>query len=389
MFDTELFLSLPIDIRFTVYFFLGDVVQNVRPPAKSDIFNDELIAYPNIREFNQSLVDKYSKHIGIYDYIPNFIPNWCRDFDLLRHDIILADRLQVGLQYEEQWFSVQWIVVSGELEIGIFTADEQFLQVSYTINEYCRVLSITQQDLRLGINVSDINDVNELCKEIQHRWLFDTVSYISFINCWDLDHENVVSIISYMESFNNLHMLRIESKNMFNNLINTQGVRENPGKTIIYNVRQNIFQLELYTLRNLGYKSVVDLQKWEQLQCLSISGCEFIDLNNLILPQHCKMLILTEVKYVIWWDLSHLLKRIRPQWIIDDQVKKPTKKDEAEESEWYNLYLEVVQTYQPLNFIEMHNTKRVKGNLILPARLVTESRIKISNGTKVDSVLLI
>ncbi|CDO96044.1 unnamed protein product [Kluyveromyces dobzhanskii CBS 2104] len=395
MFDTELFLSLSINIRYHVYFFLGDTVQKVRPPAKSDIFNNTVVNYPKVEEYDSSLAEKYSKHVSVYDYIPNFISNWCCVYNLLRHDKIIADRLRVSFLYEEQWFSVQWILVSGQLEIGIFTADEQFLQLSYTSEEYCRILHIAKHELRIGINVSDINDIDELCKEIRSQWLFETVSYISFVNCWDMNHKNVLSIISYLESFNNLTMLRVESKNMFHNLINTQGVRENPGKTIVYNVRQNVLELQLYTLRDVGYKAVVDLNRWEHLRCLLISGCEFIDLNSFSLPPHCKILKLRDVKYVVWWDQSSLLKQVNTQWISNGEIKRPTigndsgKEKEEEESQWFKLYVQVIQTYQPLNCIELYNIRRVKGNLILLKRLVMESRIKMPKETKLDSILLI
>lgn len=390
MFDCRLFLSLPIDIRRNVYLFLGDNVQIVRPPPKSSIFSDEIIEYPavTVTEYDNTLAERYEQHVKIYDYIPNFVSNWCRGFELVKQDPLVADRLKVCMKYEEEnWFCMQWILVCGQLEVGIFTQDEQFLQVSYGIKEFCEVVDVPVQRLSLGMNVSEINNIEELCTEIKRHWLFDTVQFVSFVNCWDMEHPNVASIINFMENFNNLRLLKVESQNMFDNLINIQGVRANPGKTIVYNVRQNILELRAYSLRELGYKSLVNLSRWEQLVSLSLIGCEFIDLNKLVFPKRCKILNIQDIKYIVWWNQAEILEVLDRNWLNRTTISKPQSPEQVEK--WYSVYIRVVETYYPINCITIQNVKRIKGNIIVPTRLLEDSRIKISNVTKMDEMLMI
>lgn len=174
---------------------------------------------------------------------------------------------------------------------------------------------------------------------------------------------------------------------MFDNLINTQGVRANPGKTIVYNVRQNILELRAYSLRELGYKSLVNLSRWEQLVSLSLIGCEFIDLNKLVFPKRCKILNIQDIKYIVWWNQAEILEVLDRNWLNHTTISKPQSPEQVEK--WYSVYIRVVETYYPINCITIQNVKRIKGNIIVPARLLEDSRIKISNVTKMDEMLMI
>lgn len=390
MFDTSLFLSLPIDIRQLVYEQLEDVIQTIRPPVKSEIFGP-LPHYTTI-DYDESVKKKYLHYIGIYDYIPNFIEHWCHDFEVLKYDSVTLDRLKLSIQYDEARFCMEWILVNDQLELGIFTADEQFLQLSYSARDYFELIHPDQLndvcDLKFGINVSELNCVTRLCKKIQSEWLLDTVSFVSFVNCWDLDSPNVSGIISSMEMFSNVRMLKVESQTMFEKLINFHGVRENPGRTITYNVRQHITELRLFNIREMGYKTIIDLSKWEQLVILDVNGCDLIDLNKFLMPKTCKRLRFQNVKYLIWWDQSEAGNLINIEWIKEGRLDK-SKIHEQEEDLWAKVYSKAISSFGSINYLELKNIRRIKGILILPNRLISEERIKILGKTKTDAVIII
>lgn len=389
MFDTSLFLSLPIDIRYAVYVYLKDEIQRVKPPVKAEVFG-KLPHCDKVEctEAIKTITNRYSKYIQIYDYIPNFVQNWCRDFELLKFDPITLDRLRTDIQYNNQLFRTEWIFSQNGIELGIYNQDGQYLQLSYSLKQYLDLIYDEEEGFSFGINVCATNDVLKICEELKSRWLFDTVTYVSFLNCWDFESKNVQDIISSLEAFTNLRAIAVEGQDMFENLINVHGFRDNPGKTIGYNVRQRTLELQLLNVRSLGYKKFTELTRWESLMRVVVDGCELIDLNHLILPLSCKALILKNIKYIIWWDQSKTYQSIKSEWIANGALDK-SKLDADDEAKWASISIDVADSFGPITFLKLENVRRIKGKLLIPRKLWNDERIKIPSKCKTDYILLV
>lgn len=417
--DVQLLLELPINIRQLIYNQLDGRFTQVEPRPIEELYSSDsvqVVAARYKKSKSQKLIHKnlyhlFEPYINIFEYSPALICKWL-DYSLwLRYDCIVLDCLRLNHSYGGSLIGeLDWLRLDKKPRLALFK--DSMLQVWYTYREYIRWVANKNPDFRLNylrINLEYLKytALDGILKSLRQDGMFDLVNTILFEQDNEdatvevhsseeevpnqlVDH-NVIKVIKHMESMKNLKEIIVRGDSLYGSLVNLHGVRDNPGKTINYIVRNRVMKIGLRQLSDTG---VCDLNRWENLRELSISNVQKMDLNKMKLPGKCQILVIRNVFNLIWWNLLDLIesadqskfkikKTINNGYtgvrIIDyDAMDDPNTIGEFKSLVW--------KTLGPLNSIKLQNVHQIQdARVIVPNYLYDNKRLLLL-GTTLRSV---
>lgn len=409
MFDVELFLQVPIDIRLKVYFQLDKQLTYLKSNSKYELFLPQynLISFPKVEYspiFEKQRL-KYYDFLQVYEYLPNFVDNWTILSLWLPFDSIILDYFRLNHLYQYDLCKLQFIEVDKEVKLALFD-HEGLLQICYEIERYIRlVVDPYNQNMKRNYesSINFFNDIElytsidlinimpkslmNIYNQVKHKKLLNSVKSISF-NQDDDDrnelNESSTFMIQQLETFKNLSQLEIYSQHLFDKMVNFHGFRDNPGKTLGYLIKKRILNIHLFLCTQIGLEfDKADFSRWENLNLLVINQCGEINLNHIILPKSCRELVIKNADILIWKNNDEIYKDLNPSWmkiiceskfmaniqIIDN--KQITKENQLK---IFQCKASVQEMFGYLNLIKLINIRFIKGNLIIPSIMYNNGR---------------
>lgn len=428
------FLQLPVDIRHKVYYHLNGQLTQLRPSSQYELFTEPPSACSQttaaldrgqkrmIRRLKKRLLSKFSQYIDVYSHSPNFVETWLRYSVWLRYDCITLDYLRLNHSFEGFLERMYWIPIAGSLQLALF-GPRGLLQVWYTPQEFQQWVIGQSDNPELSLAYTDINleavpydCLTQLYHLLASQGLQDYVNGIRFQqdeDTRDLSNPSVTCTISRLESFRNLQKLEVVGTGLFENIANFHGLRSNPGRTINYIVKKRVRDLTVERCPTVGFDSIADFTRWENLVVLNITHCQMLDLNRVLLPKHCQRLILSNINELTWWN-QHELKGLAKDLIITRRESRNEKSDgvdhhggdppcsyparqinvvdttrEANRDLLLKCKALVLDAYGSLNYIQLKDIVSIKGEIFVPSSLYYNKRLETFRNVASSSAITV
>lgn len=419
--DVGLFLALPIDIRRQVYYHLDGNFSCVTPAPIEQLYSNQFIELASHAEectsrqryLKRRFYEVFSPYLSIFDYSPSLIGKWLEYSLWLRYDSIVLDCMRLNHAYGGSLIGrVDWIYLDGRLRLAYFK--NCMLVVWYMPREYARWIVREESEeeelesidfFRLNLEYCNPESLKKIFKSMHNNDLFLLVSEVfleqeeetgspAAVNAdvdeitYPIEDLKVIELLAHMESMKNLNKVSVRGDHLFEALINFHGYRDNPGKTINYMVKRRIMRLELCQLTDPAKSRLADLTRWENLRELRLVNLDVIDLNKLVLPALCKILILERISELIWWDLESKLSSLIDGCTINQRLNETTqlKLLNGKTIDPNNLgpcQSIVWQAFKHLNFLKLQNVTTVRGaRIVIPNALFYGRRVLIFPTTR-------
>ncbi|QLQ78146.1 hypothetical protein HG537_0A03930 [Torulaspora globosa] len=415
--DVGLFLALPVDIRVRVYYHLDGNFNSVTPDPIEQLYCDKIIKLaPQAQEdrnSGQKLLRKklygiFARYLNIFDYSPLLIDRWLEYALWLRYDSIVLDCMRLNHAYGGALIGqMDWIYLDGRLRLGYFK--NCMLVVWYTLREYARwiIREETQEEdldgisfFRLNVEYSSLDLLKRIFNSMRNNDLFLLLSEVFLEEdgetdlpalvdddndqiAYPIEDLKVIELLGKIELMKNLNKISVRGDRLFEALINFHGVRDNPGRTISYMVRKRIMRLELWQLNEPARSGLADFTKWENLRELRFVNINTIDLNKLVIPNVCKMILLDRVSEVVWWDLETKISSVIEGSTITRKLNGTTKlrfldRNSLKSDNLGQCQSIVWQAFKHLNFLKLQNVTKVRGGkIVIPCALYNNKRILV------------
>lgn len=413
--DVGLFLALPVDIRACVYYHLDGNFSCVVPEPIEQLYSDQVIRLaPEEDEDNgrgQNLLKKrlyevFARYLNIFDYSPSLINRWLEYSLWLRYDSIVLDCMRLNHGYGGALIGqVDWIYLDGRLRLAYFK--NCMLMVWYTLREYAGWIIGEETDeeeldgisfFRLNLECSNLDLLKRIFKSMRNSDLFLLLSEVFLEEdgqtdlpavadddadqtAYPIEDLRVIELLGKMELMKNLNKISVRGDRLFEALVNFHGVRDNPGRTISYMVKKRIMRLELWQLNEPARSGLADFTRWENLRELRFVNINVIDLNKLVLPSRCKIILLEGVSEVVWWDLESKISSLIEGSTTTTRLNGTTKLRFLDRNslkpENLGLCQSIVwQAFKHLNFLKLQNVTTVRGGkIVIPCALYNNRRI--------------
>lgn len=370
--DPEKFLQLPVTIRKEVYFHLDGAFTNIHQRTNSILNKHNLLNLstflpkPTRTEKQKKLLKRlypiYSPYLSIFEYDPTGIDQWLKYALWLRYDSIILDCIRVNHLYEGNILGpMDWITLDDKLQLGYF--DELcLLQVWYTYKEYATWIiegghddNLITETEYLSINTECLSPkmIKETLTTMKEKKVLPLI-YYAFLSQiqqendseddefearkidydtsdnndelssktrnstpresrkgkeYNLQDPLLITFMGQLEQMKNLKKISVRGDIIYESSINSHGIRER-GRGIKHLVKRKIVSLELFQVHDLTKSGVADFTKWTNLRELRINQLENADLNQLVLPPTCKLLIINNSFKITWWRVMAQIEGI-------------------------------------------------------------------------------
>ncbi|KAL3233727.1 Centromere DNA-binding protein complex CBF3 subunit C [Nakaseomyces bracarensis] len=369
VFNTLKFLDLPYEIRKHVYYHLDGIFTNANPPKVEDLYRSNLIELPEVRkgygskrrkQYFKTLIKRFypifKPYLSIFQYSPLLIETWLDYSQWLRYDAIVLDCLRLNHLYDGTLIGpMDWVILDSKPKLA-YINNLYMLQVWYSFHEYRNlVLQVDKEDIlterieysRINLENQDFDSVrllinmlketnrlklisevfigdNKIDKDTVHSCIVDQMPIITKKRSRtpDIDIEqpltakkeryhipNNTSVLLLIENFDymkSLVKLGVRGASLFESLVNTHGVRDNPGQTISYITRRQILSILISQIENPSTTGLADFSKWVNLREIIIENCGKVDLNSFVVPPRVVSLIVKHVRNLRWWNFELL-----------------------------------------------------------------------------------
>lgn len=428
--DVVLLLELPIDIRRQIYYHLDGNFCKIAPaPVQQLYFNDAVLldSKPERRSKKQKVLYKryhrlFSQYLSIFDYMPSLFDQWLEYSLWLRYDAIVLDCLRLNHAYDGSLMShLDWIYLDDRPRLAFFK--NCMLMVWYTLREYSRWIVKEESNEEetdsidfFGLNLEylDLVTVKKILNSMKHNDLFMLLSEVFFDQedeedssemddkietdevSFPMDDLKGIEVINSMEYMKNLSKISVRGSHLYEALINFHGVRDNPGKTISYVVKKRVMRLELWQISDLSKTGLADFTRWENIRDLRLIKIGLVDLNKIVIPELCQVLVLKQVSVVIWWNLEPIINGLIKGRNILTKLNKFTNlkcldQKAMDPDEIMQCRSVVWQTFKRLNYLKLQDVTKISGRkIVVPHALYNNKRIQIFPSTSgLDEIIIV
>lgn len=427
--DVVQFLELPIDIRKQVYYHLNGNFSSITPPPLEQLYATRTINLAlqteelSLRQksLKKKFYDLFAPYLNIFDYSPSLVGKWLEYSLWLRYDSIVLDCMRLNHAYGGSLVGqVDWIYLGGRLRLSYFK--NCMLLVWYTLQEYARwIIGEEYEDgeldgvnfFRVNLEWSNLESLRKIFRSMNNNDLFllvsevfmdqdDEMSEKSSVDdsedeaTYPIEDLKVIELISNIEAMKNLTSVSVRGDHLFEALINFHGTRDNPGKTLSYVVRKRVMRLELLQLGEPTRNGLADFTRWENLRELRFVNLNSIDLSKLVLPPRCKILILTRVSTIKWWDLENRISSVAQERtitkVLNDRTRLKILDRKSVNPEDLGRCQSIVwQAFKHLNYLKLQNVEEIQGGkIVIPYALYNNKRVLIFPTTsKVQEILIV
>lgn len=455
------FLDLPLEIRKSVYYHLDGIFTDSNPPKVAELYNSDIIELPQVRKeygskkrkhYFKALVKRYypifRQYLHNFQYSPFLIETWLEYSQWLRYDAIVLDCLRLNHLYDGSLIGpLDWIILDGRPKVAFFN-DLLMLQVWYSFQEFRTLVLQSDKDdasiekahyMRLSLENQDHNGLRLLFLKFKETGRFNMISEVflgngnftstinhakSFNDSIEIsakrirtpDTEQIVtreerhqipeddSILLLIENLDNMKALSkigVRGPSLFEAILNTHGVRDNPGQTISYLTRRQIKSMLISQVGNPSATGIADFNKWVNLKEIILENCGTIDLNTFVIPPNVIRLIIRNARRLHWWNfdsIEDIIKYHSSEALIEYKLKSlRLSEPRCFELDKTNVPLETQKLIRnivwtslgALNFICMSDILNTsKKNIFVPKSLYADRRILIF-GCNINKLILI
>lgn len=450
--DVVKFLELPVDIRKEVYYHLSYNFGNVNPQASEKLYtsdNVQLVDIKKEKRGNDKSVLRvfrsiFKPYFFMFDHTPSILERWVEYSLWLRYDSITLDCLRLNHTYQGELLGpLDWIYLDKKLRISYFDTNGM-LQVWYTSKEFNRWIIngnpysdsndalgyfrfsfeyISAKDIGRSINVfkkkDNFQDISQILFDEEDNEEDDLkllsnededntkILYQDKIYKNQLADPTLTDVIKVLDNMKNLRKLYVRNDTLYQTLINLQGARDNPGRTISHTCRKRINEIDIRRVHNITSTKSAVFSKWNNLRKLTLNHIGNIDFNKIILPPSCKELVVNHSTSVKWWDIKDQITMLFPKdqrrnlWIAYHNRKN--KGPKSRNINYYKLNKGILdpdavlrakvmmkEKFKPLNYIKLQNIlDMVDSYVIVPSNIFFTNRIKIFSSESITDVYIV
>lgn len=463
-FNTLRFLDLPYEIRKNVYYHLDGVFTNTNPPKVDDLYTSDIIELPEVRKeygskkrrhYFRAILKKFypifKPYLHKFQYSPFLIESWLDYSQWLRYDAIVLDCLRLNHLYDGSLLGpLDWILLDDKPKIAYFN-NLFMLQIWYSFQEFkTLVLQVGKDDVnakripyvRLNLENQDHHRLQILFQNFKNTGRFLNITEVFIANDTFLstiangdcinqdiypptkkrsrtpdstgaepnmkeryqipDDKAIVTLIDNLENMKALVKIGVRGAEIYEALLNTHGVRDNPGQTISYLTRRQIKSILLSQVGNPSITGLADFSKWVNLKQIIIENCGIVNLNLFVMPPKTVRLIIRNIRQLQWWDfdsIKAISKCIRPENLKVHKSKNCSSfLTQSFELDRTNISLptqKLIKTLMweklgMLNYICISDVLNMSNdNILIPKTLFDDRRVLIFSNCNSSKIILV
>lgn len=218
-----------------------------------------------------------------------------------------------------------------------------------------------------------------------------------------LNDNSVIEIVAQLKKMKNIKKIGIRGDILFDNLINSHGIRDRRDTTINYLVKRRIQEIDIVQVSDFTKYGFSDYSKWDNLQKLSLINIGYCDMNMMVLPKYCQSLIFKNIGKLRWFNISDSVVNIE---INNDKLSNVCILNDNDTCNGVNcnhlkiykfkestiksrLYLNKLwKIFGSLNYIRLENISEIIGaQIIVPNNLYVNHRILLFSCKNLKKVI--